>query len=528
MDEIKFEEKFCEDITEPNKICEFLDNLKKNNKEEDFINGLQLYYPILPPDICKKYNILKIRTEKETFFNIIEVLLNKFGEKINNKEKKINENDISELHNYINGILKKPAEDELKNLNIKIFPSRWDIIYRKIIRIDIESNDELIYYYLTNDLLENIKNSKNPFEILDFLKQFKIIYNKLPFKNNLQNETKKFILIGLSNCEYFDKTSHTSLLNVLNYFLKRNYNLQMCDDYINDQMINPEFILGGILHQSLLKFAKSNLAKSSFKEIFLKNEIPLEIEKKIYTDNIEKYIYYFPYSSRYDTERTIKRFSLILINYNKNKKILNYENPVLDDLLYEFVNIAVRKFIFCFEHQHLSGSLLFILEKLNIKGTLPIKGKIDFYYYSEERNKKEELLELKSYGKVFKTFNIFDLLFMANEEYDDLDIASHLQKYKNYCEKNKDLKTELQNFPKEQTLSELVWDIYEELLNDPQNDIIFKELSNKAIAYKKESTFPNENDYELLSNATGIVRSEICPLSKSKPTYRNTKGQIIY
>ena len=93
----------------------------------------------------------------------------------------------------------------------------------------------------------------------------------------------------------------------------------MCDDYINAQMINPKFIFGGILHQSLLKFAKSNLAKSSFKEIFLKNEIPLEIEKKIYTDNIEKYIYYFPYSSRYNTERTIKRFSLILINYNKKK-----------------------------------------------------------------------------------------------------------------------------------------------------------------------------------------------------------------
>ena len=51
MDEIKFEEKFCEDITEPNKICEFLDNLKKNNKEEDYINSLQLYYPILPPEI---------------------------------------------------------------------------------------------------------------------------------------------------------------------------------------------------------------------------------------------------------------------------------------------------------------------------------------------------------------------------------------------------------------------------------------------------------------------------------------------
>ena len=143
MDEINFEEKFCQDLTEPDKICEFLDNLKKNNKEEDYLSKLQLYYPILPPDICKKYNILKLRTEKETLFNIIEDLIKKFDEKKINEEKVINDNDISKLKNYINDILKKPTEGELKNLKIKNFPSRWDIIYSKIIGIDENPNDEL-------------------------------------------------------------------------------------------------------------------------------------------------------------------------------------------------------------------------------------------------------------------------------------------------------------------------------------------------------------------------------------------------
>ena len=531
MEEINFEEKFCKDLTEPNKIDEFLDNLKKDKKEEEYLSELQLYYPLLPPDICKKHNILKFKTEKETLFSIIEDLLKKFESKINKKQNEINKNDISELHDYINDILKKPAEDELKNIKIKIIPSRWDIIYSKIIRIDTELNDELIYYNLTNDILENIKNSKYPYEILSFLKKFISIYNKLPFKNDLQKATKKFILTGLSNCEYVDKTNQTSFLKVLNFFLNSKFNLQMCDDHINAQIINPRIVFGGKLHQSILKFAKSNLAKSSFKEIFLINEIPKEIENEIFSDNIEKYIYYFPYKSRCDTERTIKRFFLILINTNRNKKILNVKNQILDDLLSDFANIVVRKFTFGHEHQHLSGGLLFFLGRIKRIGTPPykmFKEKLEYDYNSEEKGERGELFELKSYGKVFKTFNIFDLLFIANEEFDDLDIASHLQKYKNYCEKKKDLKTELQNFPKEQTLSELIGDIYEELLNDPQNDTIFKELSNKAIAYKKESTFPDENDYDLLSNATDIVRGEICPLSKSKPTYRNTKGQIIY
>ena len=132
------------------------------------------------------------------------------------------------------------------------------------------------------------------------------------------------------------------------------------------------------------------------------------------------------------------------------------------------------------------------------------------------------------YGKVFKTFNLFDLFFMANEKYDNLDVDSHLLEYKKYCEKKKDIMTELKNFPKDQCLSELVSDIYKELLKDAQNNTTYQELSNKTIAYKKEEMFEGENDYNFLCNSNDIVRSEICPLSKFKPIYRNTKGQVIY
>ena len=52
---------------------------------------------------------------------------------------------------------------------------------------------------------------------------------------------------------------------------------------------------------------------------------------------------------------------------------------------------------------------------------------------------KGELFEILAYGKVFKVFTIFDLLFMANEKYDDLNIDSHLEEFKKYSARKKDL-----------------------------------------------------------------------------------------
>ena len=84
MEEINYEEKFCKDITEPDKIVELLENLKKNKKDEEYLSMLQLYFPLLPPDICKKYNILKTKKEKEILFCLIDDLIKKL-EEITNK-----------------------------------------------------------------------------------------------------------------------------------------------------------------------------------------------------------------------------------------------------------------------------------------------------------------------------------------------------------------------------------------------------------------------------------------------------------
>ena len=61
---------------------------------------------------------------------------------------------------------------------------------------------------------------------------------------------------------------------------------------------------------------------------------------------------------------------------------------------------------------------------------------------------------------------------MANENYDELDINTHPKEFKNHCEKKKDLMTELKNFPDNQTLSDIVKAIYEQLSNEIQNSDI--------------------------------------------------------
>lgn len=73
-----------------------------------------------------------------------------------------------------------------------------------------------------------------------------------------------------------------------------------------------------LLNNLIIKFVKSNFVKSAFKKIFKIQKITPEIENEIFSDNIVKYFCYFLYASYYDTERTMKRFSLILIiNYKK-------------------------------------------------------------------------------------------------------------------------------------------------------------------------------------------------------------------
>ena len=157
METMDHEEKYETDLTAQNEIIKLLDKYQNNYPNEDYLNMLLFYYMILSPENCKKYKINKIKTEEETLFAIVNDLIYNFGDEAKNKKNKITK---KYLYNYVDDILNNPAEDELKDLNIKEIPPRWNNIYKKAIYFENETNNELIFYYLTNDLLLNIKDNK--------------------------------------------------------------------------------------------------------------------------------------------------------------------------------------------------------------------------------------------------------------------------------------------------------------------------------------------------------------------------------
>ena len=515
---------FTNDITDQQEIEDKLKNLKANHSEE-YLEFLLNYYLLLPPNICQKYDILKTKTEEETFFEIIKDLIDNFGDK---KQNEIEGKTNDTLRTYVQKILYSPAYEELKKLNLKKNPSRWDFIYLKFTKIETETNPELIYYNLSNDLLNNIKNNDNPFEIIYFLKRAFPIFNAYKFKNKMLNNTKKFLLLLLSNCEYLDDDDNKGIVKFLN-FLKLFKDEKLVEESIIYEL-NPENIFDGKLIKIIIKYSQSLLAKSSFTNIFQLQSIPKEIEKEIFSDNIQKYICFLNFTSFDNIGRTLKRYPLILMNTNKNKKILNLKNQLLDKLIKTFVNIVVRKFIFSHEHPHLSGCLLYYSQSINKINTPPYRinnGEIIYEknQNGEKKGERGELFELLAYGKVKKVFNLFELLFIADERNDNLTLDEHCKTYRDYCKNKRDLFTILEKFPKNQILSTLINSIYKNLLNDKES---YNLLSTSTIAYKKESTTVNSKDKQSLENSENLVIAEICPLSKSKPNYRDKNNVYNY
>ena len=59
-------------------------------------------------------------------FDIINDLIDKFGDVNKNRECKKSDKD---LYNYLDSILNKPAKGELKYFSLEEIPSRWNTIY---------------------------------------------------------------------------------------------------------------------------------------------------------------------------------------------------------------------------------------------------------------------------------------------------------------------------------------------------------------------------------------------------------------
>ena len=507
------------DLTEQDKIVEKLNELKLTN-EDEYINELLSYFQILSPEICQKYfNINKTKTEKETFFEIIFNLINAFDKK---------PEDQTIINKYASKILRAPASEELKHLNIKEIPSRWDIIYSRVITFEKEKNLELIYYNLSNDLLNNIRIYKWPFEIIEALREYMSIIGNFKDDNKYSLLQKKFVLLGLCNSEYIDKNNeHKCFSKYLKKIVKNKF-----------EGFDSKMVYNGLLEKIIVKYCKSKLAEDSFKKIF--GDVPIEIKNEILSDKIKNYIYYLPFDAYENIGRTLRRFSLILINPGKNEMIIRPKNLQLNEILCEFINITVRKLLFEHEHHHLAGGLLYFIGVFERANTPKLKLKnnklveiddTDDLETEEEKNsvflsqEKGEIFEMMCNGKIFNSFTLLDLLFIANEDNDELLMENHCQNYKEFI-KNKDLEDALKEFPTNQYLSNIVRQIYFYLLKDKEsggNEL--NELKYATIA-RKITKNTNGDDLQLLK-ANAIARNGDCPLSRGKHEYRNIKRNKV-
>jgi len=129
-----------------------------------------------------------------------------------------------------------------------------------------------------------------------------------------------------------------------------------------------------------------------------------------------------------------------LINNYKRKSIFPLNIKALEILLDSFIFIVIRKYIFGDDHQHLSGGLLFhsgVIDRIGASTHNEEEIKKGKVKYNMDKTERGEIFEQIYYDKVYHTYTFLDLLFIANEKKDELNVATHLKNFKEYKEKEK-------------------------------------------------------------------------------------------
>ena len=107
---------------------------------------------------------------------------------------------------------------------------------------------------------------------------------------------------------------------------------------------------------------------------------------------------------------------------------------------------------------------------------------------SNIQNEAGNLFEILCYGKIQKQFTLKQLLFIADENNDNLDYKLFKEKYISFTQKT--LTEILDQFPKDQILSECVQKIKENL--DQDDSIQLESLGNKIIVKKDDNDGPHD------------------------------------
>ena len=437
-------------------ISEFMKEAKCFHKRILYIN-----------EIIKLFNIVYEKKKKEKKFNThFEFLCLS----LTNCELK-NENFLGNLAPFIEMIENEISNSYMNLDDIKLYLTKknykYEIDDRKII-INYQNNKFIIDDYTRYNINEELLNS-----ILG-IKRFR-------FNEILRNNTK-----------------FTELLNNANY-------------------------MNGLFLEVIKKYSKSNIVHSSIQKLF---KIEKEENRQLFyilSNHIEDYIYFLPYNCFFDTERTSKNPMKIIIDTHKEKyykDINNLDNNFeLYNILKDFCNIAYRKFAFGHEIHHLTTVLLYFLyinedSSLNsLTKEITSDGEVNILPDYEPKNLKKNsniqkeagnLFELLCYGKVQQNLTLKQLLFIVDENNDNLDYKSFKEKYENFTKKT--LKEILEQFPKDQILSEYVKKIKENL---EKNKTIQLELFGNELIVKKDDIDDSHDAYTFLNDDNSILVTEL-------------------
>lgn len=610
------------------KITEYYLNIIEKEDKDLFLDELLYYYPILSVEVCKKFGVNKLKSEKDRFFELIQNLLGIERPNLETKLITFLKEEIQCLDeikhlipkNVIEEEKKEPEKDkelnkgkeskeEEKVVSDPFKYSRWLNTYNTEIDYKTEENEEFLFYHLSNLLISEFLRDKYCFRyriklIGNIIDSLEVAYSKRN-KGDIFRKYFEFLCIALTNCEN-NKNFHNlkpilwsigneikindkfmNINEIKEYLTNNNYEYEhkdkmlkinkkgityIIDDYtkynINDKILDILLSRGSfeykdyledntkfssyfdkiksstdLLQKIIKNYVKSNLAISSIEKLFniKKNEYKTLFNEL--SENIEKYIYIIPYDCFYDTERTFKNPIKIIIDPFKEKYKLNVKhinNDLdLDIVLKEFCEIVFRKFSFEHEIHHLVTALLFFLyinedsslnsitKELMHNGEIKFHPEITFVKSFKNKNIQKEagnMFELLCYGSIQKEFTLKQLLFIANEQNDNLNYETFKSKYKNDCDK--DLNVLLDLFPENQLLSEHVKKIRDYLKNNPERLSIKKILSNDYVV-SKDDVETQENIYSLLNdNNFALVETErydnhlIC---EKRPKYKSTK-----
>ena len=529
-------------ITEKERFFKFIESLssiKINSIEENLKNLLNK--EIFNYDEIVKLvpqEIIESDKEKESDQNKYSRWFNTYNTSIDYKSEDNEEYLFYHLSNsLISEFLKEPKCFKRRKTFINSIINLFEVAYEKKKKEKkFNKHFEFLCLALTNcenekensfgnlvPFIESIENEiDNTYMNLDEIKHFLT-------KKNYDYEIKdKMIIINYQYKKFIidDYNKYNINEEVLNSIIgtKRFRFQEILEKCIKfTELIKNTNYTNGLFLKIIKKYSKSNIIHSSIQKLFKIEEEEYRELFQILSNQIEKYIYIFPYNCYYDTERTTKNPMKILIDPYKEKYHININllgnNINLYSTLKEFCNIAFRKFAFGHETHHLTTALLYFLyinedSKLNLLtkeitsegevNILPFFDPKELKKNSNIQNEAGNLFELLCYGKIQKSFTLKQLLFIVDENNDNLDYKSFKENYINFTKKN--LIEILENFPNDQLLSEHVKKIEENLKK--KDPIQIESLGNKIIV-QKDYADDSQDAYTFLNNDDSTLVSEL-------------------